>query len=133
MREKKRILRMLEERLEGVEGQAGVIEQERQRLQTAIEVVRDLEEGNGTPSADKTDPKTAILKVLKTKGPQTRAELVDMVEMPATTVDSTLHRLTRAGDVARENRLYRATERPATEGNRPSGTDEEKEPESDAS
>lgn len=106
MRETRRVLRMLEKRLSEINGQAEMLDQERRRLETAIEVVRDIEQEAGEVTHERGEVRAAVRQRLNRNGPQTRAEIVTATGANRAAVDGALQRLVHANEIARNGRVY---------------------------
>ena len=70
MRETRRVLRMLEKRLGEINGEAEMLDQERRRLETAIEVVHDIEQEAGEGSHKRGEVRAAVRQGLNRNGPR---------------------------------------------------------------
>ena len=125
MRETRRVLKLLRDRLAEITGQVSGLEEERQRLVVAIEVVEETEEEAKRPGRDRGEVRRQVLAWLEEHGPASRGAVIAGTGATRGAVGGALKRLAEAGAIVREERRYRVAQPPLpTRGEEPDEPEE---------
>ena len=114
MRETRRVLKMLREELREVQSQAEQLGDRRQRLETAIQLVEELEQkaAGRRPSEQPAGIRAAILEVLEEDQPRSAEAIAEAIDVSTETVMRRLDELLASDAVVREGDGYRTAQPP---------------------
>ena len=106
MRDKERILRILHRQKKALEDDRQALEEQGQRIATAIEVVSGIPDEETDGRTDRTEAREKVLAAVRESEGVSRAELVRSLEEPTGVIDHSLRQLVRGGEIIRTGRTY---------------------------
>ena len=107
-REKERVLRVLQQQLDDIQGQAETLDERRRELDSAIRVVSAIQDDEGHTRQDRREVQERVQEAICKSGLVTRAQLIEGLDEDTEVIDGALKQLTRLGRISRSGREYHA-------------------------